>query len=81
MQVEIDEKALKDLQKIDKRNASKILNKIESLEKFPEIPNFKKLTNFYPPFRLRVGDYRVLFDVENEKITVFRIKHRREVYK
>jgi mRNA interferase RelE/StbE len=69
------------LQKIDKNSASKILNKIETLKEFPNIPNFKKLTNFYPPFRLRVGNYRILFNVEDDKITVFRIKHRKEVYK
>ncbi len=41
----------------------------------------KKLTNFDPPYRLRVGDYRVLFDVEGDEIVIYRILHRRESYR
>ena len=63
MKVIIDAKALKDLKKIDKKVAKNIITKIDILKKYPNIPNIKKLTNFYPPFRLRVGDYRVLFEV------------------
>jgi mRNA interferase RelE/StbE len=41
----------------------------------------KKLTNFTPEYRLRVGDYRILFEVEQTQVVVYRVKHRREVYK
>ncbi|MBK1706091.1 type II toxin-antitoxin system RelE family toxin [Halochromatium glycolicum] len=41
----------------------------------------KDLTHFEPAYRLRVGDYRVLFDVVDETILVGRILHRRESYK
>lgn len=41
----------------------------------------KKLTDFTPEYRLRVGDYRVLFETENDKIIIYRIRHRKEVYK
>lgn len=40
----------------------------------------KKLTNFTPEYRLRVGDYRVLFEVEAEKIVVYRVLHRKDAY-
>jgi mRNA interferase RelE/StbE len=30
---------------------------------------------------LRVGDYRVLFEIEKETIVIYRIRHRREVYR
>ena len=39
------------------------------------------LTNFSPEYRLRVGDYRVLFELEGSKIVVYRVRHRREVYR
>ena len=81
MTVSIDEKAIKDLSKIQKSDAKKILEKITLLERFPHIPNTKRLTNFQPPYRLRVGNYRVLFDVEGEILTVYRVKHRKESYK
>jgi mRNA interferase RelE/StbE len=42
----------------------------------------KRLTNFTPEYRLRVGQYRVLFEVENEnEVVVYRIVHRREAYR
>jgi mRNA interferase RelE/StbE len=41
----------------------------------------KRLTDFTPEYRLRVGDYRVLFEVEKETIVIYRIRHRRQVYR
>ena len=81
MTVKVDDRAIKDLSKIHKTYVSKIFQKIEELEKFPEIPNIKKLTNFNPPYRLRVGNYRVLFDIEDNILTVYQVKHRKESYK
>lgn len=81
MIVKIDDKAIKDLSKIDKKVAVKVFSKIEKLEDFPRVANFKKLVNYNPPFRLRVGDYRVLFDIKDEILTVYRVKHRKNSYK
>ncbi len=81
MRVDVDEKALKDLKKIDKLYAKKIFNSFYDLENYPNVSNIKKLTNFFPPFRYRVGNYRVLFNVENNYIKVYRVLHRRESYK
>jgi len=81
MTVKIDDKAIKDLSKLDKKIAKKVFSKIEQLEGFPRVANFKKLVNYNPPFRLRVGDYRVLFDVKDEIVTVYRVKHRKNSYK
>jgi mRNA interferase RelE/StbE len=55
MIVEIDSKALKDLSKIQKQEVKKILSKIELLEEYPAVANMKKLTNFEPPYRLKVA--------------------------
>ena len=41
----------------------------------------KRLTDFTPEYRLRVGDYRVLFETEGERIVIYRIRHRREAYR
>ena len=43
--------------------------------------DIKKLTNFTPEYRLRVGDWRVLFEMDAKKITIYRILHRREAYR
>ena len=80
MRVEIRKSVIKDFKKIPEPYKSKIKEKITLLEKFPELPNIKKLTNYTPAYRLRVGNYRILFDVYDDHIEVARIKHRKESY-
>jgi mRNA interferase RelE/StbE len=38
------------------------------------------LTNFTPEYRLKIGDYRILFEIEEQEIIIHRIKHRKEAY-
>ena len=80
MIVEVQESAKKDLKKIDKKQALKILQQLKNLENYPHISNIKKLKNHYPPMRYRIGDYRALFEIENEILIVVNIKHRKEAY-
>jgi mRNA interferase RelE/StbE len=40
----------------------------------------KRLTNFNPEYRLRAGNYRVLFEIEMNKVMICRIKHRKDAY-
>ena len=42
--------------------------------------DIKRLKDFDPAYRLRMGDYRILFDMEASEIIIRRIKHRREAY-
>lgn len=82
MQIEIRKTAIKDLSVIPKNIREIIYLKIKELVSFPKVTNIKKLTKFEPAYRLRVGDYRVLFDVINqEKIVIGRVLHRKESYK
>ena len=80
MTVKVQESALKDLKKIDKSIATNILLHVKNLENYPNLANIKKLKNHYPPLRYRIGDYRVLFDVEDDVLIVVNIKHRKEAY-
>lgn len=77
--VEIMPKAIKYLKSIDKAQAKTILERIQNLENGLE-GDIKKLTNYTPEYRLRVGNYRALFEIEGEKIIIYRIKHRKEAY-
>ena len=78
MIVQIQESAKKDLKKLDKNLALRILKSIQKLENYPSVSNIKKLRNHYPPLRYRVGEYRVLFDVIDDTLIVVNIKHRKE---
>ncbi len=74
---------LKDLRSIPPRSLARIKRRIEELRQFPNIPNIKHLKNHpIADYRLRVGDYRVLFDVNWEKreIYILKIGHRKDVY-
>ncbi len=62
-----------------------ILKKIENLVKFPDCDfDVKKLRNFdTADFRIRIADFRVLFNVdsENKEILIIAVLHRKESYK
>lgn len=74
-------RAGKDLRRIQKQDASRIADALERLADGLS-GDVKRLTNFTPEYRLRVGQYRVLFEVENEnEVVVYRIVHRREAYR
>jgi len=80
MNLQFQKSAKKDLKKLDKSLAIQILNQIKNLEQYPDLSNIKKLKNHYPPLRYRIGDYRVLFTVEDDEIIVIHVKHRKEAY-
>ena len=64
------------------RSASRrrIMTKVEALQD-DLAGDVKQLTNFTPEHRLRVGDYRVLFEADRAKVIVYRVIHRKDAYK
>lgn len=70
----------KDLKALPKEQARRILEKIEALTD-NLTGDVKKLTHQTPEYRLRVGDYRVLFEIEEDILVVYRVLHRREAYR
>ena len=78
-QIEFKPLAVKDLKDLPKSHYRRVLAKIEALQQ-NLVGDVKKLTNFTPEYRLRVGDYRVLFEVEGSSVVVYRVLHRREAY-
>jgi len=80
MKINIRKSAIKDLKKIDSKSKERLHTKILNLKNFPDISNIKKLTNFEPAYRMRVGDYRILFDVTEDSIEIGRILHRKDSY-
>jgi mRNA interferase RelE/StbE len=73
--------AMKDLRRLPKQDATRIADAIERLADGLS-GDVKRLTNFSLEYRLRVGQYRVLFEIEKEQeIVVYRVVHRREAYR
>jgi len=67
------------LRRLDKLLRKRIIDRIEIMTGDLK-GDVKKLTDHSPQYRLRIGDFRVLFDIENETIVIQRIRNRREVY-
>jgi mRNA interferase RelE/StbE len=71
-----------DLPKIDAKNRNRIKKAIEGrLTTHPEIYGKPLQRTFKGYWKLRVGDYRVVFKVASNDILIFGIIHRKEVYK
>ncbi len=74
-------RAKKDLRRLQKQEATRVADALERLADNLS-GDVKRLTKLSPEYRLRVGTYRVLFEIENEEdIVVYRIVHRREAYR
>ena len=76
--------AAKELEAIDGApTRRKIVDAIQSLAGEPRPPACKKLAGRDAAYRLRVGDYRIVYTVSDSEIVVeiIKIGHRREVYR
>jgi mRNA interferase RelE/StbE len=75
--------AIRSLSRMDSRIAKRIRSKVLALARDPNAPNnnIKKLTGV-EGFRLRVGDWRVVYVLRHQALTVIviRVGHRSEVY-
>lgn len=78
--INLKPKAEKDLKSMTTQDRSRVVERLRRLEDNLS-GDVKKLTNHLPEFRMRAGNWRVLFEVEKDEIIVYRILHRRESYR
>ena len=79
-QIEFKPRALKDLRSLPESDRQRVVSASEAL-KSGLIGNVKKLTNFTPEYRLRVRNYRVLFEIEGRAVVIYRVLHRKDAYR
>jgi len=62
---------------------NKIIEDISSLSHVPRPSGCKKLKGFSSSYRIRVGDYRIIYEIEDQvlRILVIAIGHRKDIYK
>jgi mRNA interferase RelE/StbE len=75
------ERAVKDIQKIDPNTRSRIGRTLLRYKEDPLLYARKMINSELGSYRFRIGDYRVIFDLEHDDIVVLKIGHRREIYK
>ncbi len=78
-QIEFKPRAVKDLNALPRAVRRRIMAKIEALQD-DLAGDVKKLTNYSPEYRMRAGSYRVLFDLQNTTVTIYRVLHRKDAY-
>ena len=80
--LEWKEGAINQLQKLDVNLSRRIYKKVGELKDNPFTKNIKRLKG-EEAFRLRIGDYRIIFDVDRKEgvITILRLGHRKNIYK
>jgi len=80
--IEIRRQAIKDLARIERKDRQKIAAAIDELAQNPRPVGCKRLRN-REGWRIRIGEYRVLYSIKEERLLVLvvRIGHRREVYR
>lgn len=84
-QVKFSQRAEKEIKKLPKPIAKKIVESISLLatNPFAEVLRFKKLRTQANLYRIRVGDYRVIYEIKGDLLLVIvvRIGHRKDVYR
>ena len=80
--IEWTEEAVRDLEKLDRQVAIRILRKLDWFSKnFTRVVPEPLSGGFKGTYKLRVGDWRVVYTIEDDIIVVQSIGHRREIYK
>ena len=85
MRVEFRKSFAKDLREISNQSLLKrvkiTVEEIEQVESLADIANLKKLKSGVNHFRLRIGEYRLGFVLERERVIFVRFLHRKDIYK
>ncbi|WP_372950701.1 type II toxin-antitoxin system RelE family toxin [Mariniphaga sp.] len=84
MKIIADKSFEKDLVKLEKKQKQEVVNLIQILkqiENLSEITSIKKLSGFKNLYRIRLGNFRIGFRLDGEKIILIRILHRKDIYK
>lgn len=81
--IEYDRSAVKELKKLDRQVVRRIRPAIDALAEDPRPVGSRQLVGQTDLLRIRVGDYRVIYTIQDKRVVVLvlRVAHRREVYR
>jgi mRNA interferase RelE/StbE len=79
----LERAAEKDLARLSSEVHDRVISAIRGLASEPRPPGCRKLSGSKHDWRIRVGDYRVIYEIADEvrNVRVNRVRHRREVYR
>jgi mRNA interferase RelE/StbE len=75
--------ARRELEALEPRYVARVLARIEALAAQPRPAGAKQLQGAERLWRMRVGDYRVVYDIDDRRrvVDIVRVRHRRDVYR
>ncbi|MGQ0593453.1 MAG: type II toxin-antitoxin system RelE family toxin [Gammaproteobacteria bacterium] len=75
--------AERDLKRLAAQEFHRIILAIKALAETPRPPGCRKLVSSRNDYRIRIGDYRVIYEVDDKdnKVRIMRIRHRRDIYR
>lgn len=81
--VEIKPSARKELEALPDNMLTRVVQRLQSLQRNPKPAGVKKLKGYKDQWRIRVGDWRVLYIIDDAArlVSITRVAHRREVYR
>ena len=79
----LESRAERDLRKLRTEIFNRIILKLKALAENPNPPGSRKITGSKSDWRIRIGEYRVVYEIDDKAKTVkvMRIRHRREAYR
>jgi mRNA interferase RelE/StbE len=82
-EVYVEKSAEYDLKRLPTSTFHRIIPQIRTLAQNPRPSGCRKLTGSKNDWRIRVGDYRVLYEIDGKirAVRIMRVRHRREVYR
>jgi len=82
-EVYLERHAERDLRRLSAENFRRIITRIKALADNPRPPGCRKIVGAENEWRIRVGDYRILYQIDDPSQTVrlLRVVHRRQAYR
>lgn len=79
----LERAAEKDLKSLSSKLHNQVVATIQKLAKNPRPSGCRKLTGGDKDWRIRIGDYRIVYEIDDtaQSVHVNRVRHRREVYR
>lgn len=79
----VERAAERDLKRLSTENFHRLITEIKMLAKEPRPPGARKITGSKDDWRIRVGDWRVVYEIDNKQkvVRIMRVRLRREVYR
>jgi mRNA interferase RelE/StbE len=82
-EVFLERRTERDLKRLPAAIFTRLIPHIKALSENPKPSGCRKITGSKNDWRIRIGDYRIIYEIDEEEraVRVMRIRHRREVYR